>query len=99
MRRGQVPMESFQALSIGGVKFNKPRFKSDVSLFNVRPNSSFFLTSKFSHDCGEQPSKKPNDTSTVAATSSAIPPELDFFKYDKPATASKQKPALESTLR
>lgn len=60
-------MDIFRALSGGGARFDKRRFKDDVQLFS--PSAS---TSKTALD-GEQPEEASNSGSTI------VPRELDFF--------------------
>ncbi|KZV95617.1 P-loop containing nucleoside triphosphate hydrolase protein [Exidia glandulosa HHB12029] len=59
-------MDAFHALSLGGAKFNKKRFQSQVQLFSGKAGES----------SSSRPLKRTKDDAE-------LPPELDFFKYDK----------------
>ncbi|EJD55245.1 P-loop containing nucleoside triphosphate hydrolase protein [Auricularia subglabra TFB-10046 SS5] len=72
-------MDAFHALSIGGAKFNKGRYKNEVQLFTNK--------------AGESSSSRPAKRSKDAAE---LPPELDFFKYDKGGAAHKDARATDS---
>ncbi|EEB89380.1 hypothetical protein MPER_12529 [Moniliophthora perniciosa FA553] len=68
-------MEAFQLLSRGGIKFDKNRFNKDLQLFDG--------TSKKSQVKWE--------TVTDVSQDSALPAELDFFKYAQGGAPGKRK--------